>query len=512
MSDDRPDLRRQTYGVHTRLSQPPSPELLRFFERTYLAGFDDDLFVAAYQVNLAHAVMLVETGIVPPDEGAQIIGVVRELGELGRARFPVDARLGDPLPHLEDYILDRLGDAVGGKLHTGRSRGDFYVTLSRLKFRARVFPLLRASLVFRATLLDLADEHLETLVPGYTHLQQAQPITLGHYFLAFVHQQERDFERLDAAYTRLNVSPMGLGIIGGSSYPLDRDRVADLLGFVGLIRNGRDLSDRDYAAELAADCSIVMMHLHRLATDLFIWSTSEFGFVRVDDSDALTSSIMPQKANPVLLETVLGATARVHGDLMAVLGTLKGGSANNTEATQADGPALRAIEETAWTLEVLGAVAGRMHVDRAVMGRLAAEHWAQATDLADALVRTTELSFRQAHRVVGAVVARALEEGRRPAETTAEHVRAAAERVLGQPLEVPSDAVQAALDPWQGVLTRRLPGGPAPDVVRPAIAAARDQLARDRAQVDDLEEALAAARARLEAAAEVILNRARGPR
>src|SRR5215210_177588 len=210
MPDDRPDLRNQTYGVHTRLSRPPSPELLHFFERTYLAGFDEEVFAAAYQVNLAHAVMLVETGIVPPDEGAQLIGVVRELGALGRARLPVDPRLGDPLPHLENFILKRLGDAIGGKLHTGRSRGDFYVTLSRLKFRARVFPLLRATLAFRAALLDLADEHVETLVPGYTHLQQAQPITLGHYFLAFVHQQERDFERLSAAYARLNVSPMGL--------------------------------------------------------------------------------------------------------------------------------------------------------------------------------------------------------------------------------------------------------------------------------------------------------------
>ena len=507
MSVDRPDLRQHTYGVETRLRRPPSAELKRFFERTYLAGFDAEVFEAAYQLNLAHAVMLVEVGILSPAEGAQIVGVVRELGALGRESFPIDPAQGDPLPHLENFILGRLGDAVGGKLHTGRSRGDFYVTLSRLKFRARVLPLLRAGLDFRAALLDLASEHVETLMPGYTHLQQAQPITLGHYFLAFVHQQERDFERLSAAYPRLNVSPMGLAILGGSGYPLDRERVADLLGFVGLIRNGRDLSDRDYAAELAAACSIVMMHLHRLANDLFIWSTQEFGFVRIDDSDAMTSSIMPQKANPVLLETALAGAARVHGDLMAVLGTLKGSSANNTEAGQADGPALHAIDETTWTLEMLGAVVGRMQVDRAVMTRQAAEHWAQATDLADALARSTGLSFRQAHRVVGAVVARALEEGRPPAATTPADVRAAAERVLGTPLDVSPEVIASALDPWQGVLARRLLGGPAPEVVRSQIGAARDQLARDGELVDRLAAALADARNRLEAAADAVLDR-----
>jgi argininosuccinate lyase len=369
-----------------------------------------------------------------------------------------------------------------------------------------VFPLLRAGLAFRAALLELVEQHLETLVPGYTHLQQAQPITLGHYFLAFVHQQERDFERLSEAYPRLNVSPMGLAILGGSGYPLDRERVADLLGFVGLIRNGRDLSDRDYAAELAAACSIAMMHVHRLATDLFIWSTQEFGFVRVDDSDAMTSSIMPQKANPVLLETTLAATARVHGDLMAVLGSLKGSTANNTEAGQADGPALRAMDETAWTLEMLGAMVGRMQVDRDVMRRQAADHWAQATDLADALVRESDLSFRQAHRVVGAVVAKALEERRRPADTTPADVRTAAERVLGRPIDVSPETVAAALDPWQGVLVRRLLGGPAPDVVRAQVAEARDQLGRDQQHVDSLESAVADARRRLEAAADHVLS------
>lgn len=508
MSVDRPDLRQQTYGVETRLRKSPSAELKRFFDRTYLAGFDQEVFDAAYQLNLAHAIMLVEVGILSPPEGAQIVGVVRELGALGRAGFPTDSAQGDPLPHLENYILGRLGDAVGGKLHTGRSRGDFYVTLSRLKFRARVLPLLRAGLGFRAALLDLANEHVETLMPGYTHGQQAQPITLGHYFLAFVHQQERDFERLEAAYRRLNVSPMGLAILGGSGYPLDRERVADLLGFVGLIRNGRDLSDRDYAAELAAACSIVMMHLHRLATDLFIWSSAEFGFVRVDDSDAMTSSIMPQKANPVLFETALAGTARVHGDLMGVLGSLKGAGSNNTEAGQADGPALRAIEETTWTLEMLGASVGRMHVDRAEMARQAAEHWAQATDLADAIVRSSGLSFRQAHRVVGAVVARALDEHRLPATTTPADVRAAAERVLGTPLELSAEVIASALDPWQGVLARRLLGGPSPDVVRRQIAEGRDQFARDRERVAGLEAALDQARRRLESAADTILARA----
>ena len=233
-------------------------------------------------------------------------------------------------------------DRVGGKMHTGRSRGDFYVALSRLKFRPRVLDLLAAALDFRRTLLEVAAEHLETLMPGHSHLQHAQPVTLAHHLLGFAHMLERDWARLRAAWDRLNVSPMGLGILSTSPYPLNRERTAELLGFVGLIRNGRDLIDRDYAAELASDAAIVMFHLNKLTTDLYIWSTQEFGVVRVPDEDAMTSSIMPQKANPVILEQILAEAGKVQGDLAGVFATLKGSSAHNVEAAQADGPAIRA--------------------------------------------------------------------------------------------------------------------------------------------------------------------------
>lgn len=445
--------------------------------------------------------MLVENDIIPQAAGAQLIEALQEIRSIGFEQFELNPELGDPLPNIENFITARVGAEVGGKLHTGRSRGDFYVAISRMRFRSSLLDLLSKALSFRSILIDLSAEHVDTLVPGYTHLQHAQPITLGHYFLAFVHQQERDFERLQQAYQRLNVSPMGLGIIGGSSYPLDRERTARLLGFDGLIRNGRDLSDRDYSAEIAADCSIMMMHVHRLATDLYIWSTSEFGMVRCDDSDVITSSIMPQKANPVLLETVLASTAQVHGHLMSVLGTLKGSSANNTEVGRADSPAMQAIDETVFAIEALGKVLSRMQVDRELMARRTAMYWAQATDLADLLVQTTGISFRQAHRIVGTLVSRSIEEGLAPVDVTPEMVSEAATQALGSPLDIPEDVVKTAIDPWQGVLRRRLLGGPAPEAVIPLIEEARNQLASDRLLEEGLRDTVTAAYEELERAA-----------
>jgi argininosuccinate lyase len=235
---------RSTYGVGTRLKRPPSPELRAFFDRAYLSGFDQIAFQAVARINLAHTVMLSEVGVISQDEAAQILTAVREWRAAGHDAFQVDSARGDVLPNTEIYILEQLGDFVGGKMHTGRSRGDFYVAYSRLRYRPRLLDLLAAALGFRRALLDVAAEHIETLMPGHSHLQHAQPVTLAHHLLGFAHMLERDWARLRAAWDRLNLSPMGLAILATSPYPLDRERTAVLLGFDGLIRNGRDAGRR----------------------------------------------------------------------------------------------------------------------------------------------------------------------------------------------------------------------------------------------------------------------------
>jgi argininosuccinate lyase len=497
---------RSTYGVGTRLKQPPSAELKQFFDRAYLSTFDEIAFQAVARLNLAHTVMLSEVGVISRDEARQILGAVRTWRQRGRSAFPVEPGRGDILPNTELYILDTLGDYVGGKMHTGRSRGDFYVGLSRLKFRPRVLDLLTAALEFRQALLDVAGQHVETLMPGHSHLQHAQPVTLAHHLLGFIHMLERDAQRLRAAWSRLNVSPMGLGILSTSPYPLNRARTAALLGFDGLIRNGRDLIDRDYAAELTADVAILMMHVNKLATDLYLWSTQEFGVVRVPDEDAMTSSIMPQKANPVVLEQILAEAGKVQGDLAGVLATLKGTSAHNVEAANADGPAIRALESTAWTLRVFGPGLRRLEFDRDLLARRAGEHWAQATDLADALVRDAGLSFRQAHHVVGRLVSNCLAAGIPPAEVSAALFEQAAEQTLGRPVGLTPEALRDALDPWHAIELRTMLGGPAPSAVRPLLEDAGAQIRADASDLAAIEASLEAADRLLEQAVDEMLG------
>ena len=495
---------RSTYGVGTRLKNPPSEELKAFFSRAYLSGFDEIAFQAVARINLAHTVMLSEVGVILRDEASQILRAVREWRDAGHSAFPVDPGRGDVLPNTELYILDQLGDFVGGKMHTGRSRGDFYIAYSRLRFRPRVLDLLGAALEFRRTLLEIAREHVETLMPGHSHLQHAQPVTLAHHLLGFLHMLERDWERLRAAWDRLNVSPLGLGILATSPYPLNRQRTAELLGFDDLIRNGRDVIDRDYSAELASDAAIVMFHLNKLATDIYIWSTQEFGVARVADEDAMTSSIMPQKANPVVLEQILAECGKVDGDLAGVFATLKGTSAHNVEAAAADAQAIRALESTTWSLRALGPVLRRTEFDRDLLARRAGEHWAQATDLADALVAETGLSFRQAHHVVGRLVGSCMDRGIAPSEVTPGLLEEASVEVLGRPLSLSAEALRAALDPWHAVEVRTLLGGPAPRAVRPLLDDAADAISEDQSDLDGIQAHLGAADEMLEQAVDAL--------
>ena len=473
------DFASTSYGVGSRLSKPPSPELQGFFQNTYLDQVDAPAFGWSIEINMAHVVMLMEQEIVSLDVARQLLRVLEELQQGGKDAFHFDVGIGDSLPNLENHVIRALGDRVGGMLHTGRSRGDYYATLSRMKIRQRLLDLARATLDFRKVLIELAAAHTASVMPGYTHLQHAQPITLGYYLCAFVHELERDLGRVMDAYERMNRSPLGLGIISSSPYPLNRERTAELLGFSGLLRNGRDLTDRDYSLEAASGAAIVMMHLHKLATDLYEWSTSEFGLVRVDDSDAMTSSMMPQKANPVLLEDIRARTAFAIGDLVSVFAVTKGSAANNIEQTDGDIPALDAIYRTKAALGIFAQSLPRMKFDTERMKRLVSQHWSQATDLADAIVGATNLSFREAHRVVGALVARSIASGTPPEAVELADLNDAADGVLKERVDFSRLNLNDALDPQKGLERRQVTGGPAPNLVRLDVEAARLQLEAD---------------------------------
>jgi argininosuccinate lyase len=496
------DFGHASYGVGSRLKTGPSAELQGFFQDTYLDQVDAAAFSWSIDINLAHVLMLAEKDIVPADAAKPLLGVLMDLHRAGREAFTFDPVIGDSLPNLENHVIRTLGDRVGGMLHTGRSRGDYYATLSRMKIRQRLLDLAAATLTFRQVLMDLASRHTGSVMPGYTHMQHAQPITLGYYLCAFVHELERDFTRIVDAFERMNLSPLGLGIISTSPYPLDRARTAQLLGFRGQLRNGRDLTDRDYALEGASSAAIVMMHLHKLATDLYEWATAEFALIRVDDSDAMTSSMMPQKANPVLLEDIRARTAFAIGDLVSVFAVTKGSAANNIEQTDGDIPALDALYRTKAALVIFARSLPRIAFDTARMKLLASRHWSQATDLADAIVQHTELSFREAHRVVGALVAASIAANRLPEAVTTAHLEAAARSVLKEPVDLTGIDLSDALDAARAIDRRQVAGGPAPRLVEIAVTEARAQLKADL-------DALAATQGRLDAATRLLHDEAR---
>ena len=288
-------------------------------------SFDQRLYRQDIQGSIAHARMLGEVGVISRAEAEQIIsgleGVLEDI-QVGKAEFEVGAE--DIHMNIEKILTERVG-SVGKKLHTGRSRNDQVALDLRLFLRDEIDVTKDLLVKLVETLLALAKEHLTTWMPGYTHLQKAQPITFAHHVMAYVQMLTRDLERLKDTRKRLNFSPLGSGALAGTTFPLNREQVATELGFDGVTLNSLDgVSDRDFAIEFLSAASILMMHLSRLCEELVIWSTGEFQFVTMDDAYSTGSSIMPQKKNPDVAELVRGKTGRVYGDLMALLTVMKG--------------------------------------------------------------------------------------------------------------------------------------------------------------------------------------------
>lgn len=431
--------------------------------------FDRRLFRHDIRGSQAHARMLARVGLLTEEEAAAIVGGLAAVEEdlaAGRA----DLRLEDEDIHtsIERLLYAKVG-APAGKLHTGRSRNDQVATAMRLYLKdemVEVAGLLRA---LTGTLLDLAQEHAETLMPGYTHLQRAQPVTLGHHLLAYASMFRRDLDRLADCYRRTDVLPLGSGALAGTALPLDREFVARELGFAAVSTNSLDaVADRDFCVEFVAAAALIMVHLSRLAEEIVLWSTAEFGFIELDDAFATGSSMMPQKKNPDVAELIRAKTGRVCGDLQALLMVLKGLPLAYNKDLQEDKEALfDALDTVKACLAVCRPMLATLEVRAARLTAAAADPWLLATDLADYLVRKG-LPFREAHRVVGELVRSCLEQGRNPAEIPLEEYRRFSPLFDGD--------VYRVWDARACVAARRLTGGPAPETVRAEIARLRAEL------------------------------------
>jgi argininosuccinate lyase len=434
-------------------------------------GVDSRMYRQDIAGSIAHATMLAQQGIISAQEGELIIKGLQEVLEdieAGKLQFTIEAE--DVHMNVETFLTSKIGD-VGKKLHTARSRNDQVALDLRLYLRDEIEEIRKLLLHLIFTLTELASQHTETIMPGYTHLQRAQPVTLAHHLLAYVEMLRRDVERLDDCSKRVDVMPLGSGALAGTGFSLDREMVARQLDFSQITRNSLDgVSDRDYAIEFASFASILMMHLSRLAEELILWSSSEFSFVELDDAFSTGSSIMPQKKNPDLAELVRGKTGRVYGDLITLLTIMKSlPLAYNKDMQEDKEPLFDAADTVKNSLMILAPMLQTAKFNTQCMAQAAQGGFTNATDLADYLA-AKGLPFRDAHEVVGKAVLHCIEKGISLAD-----VDLTTYQTLSPLIE---DDIYDFIDVARCVARRRVPGGPAPEMVSQAISEAQEWLRR----------------------------------
>jgi argininosuccinate lyase len=424
--------------------------------------FDSRLYKQDIRGSIAHAKMLGRQLIITPQEAETLVSALSIMGEeIGQGKLAFDPEAEDIHSFIEAALVERVGD-VGRKLHTARSRNDQVATTFRLFIKDETEGLGDLLLCLIGTLAERAEASTEVIMPGYTHLQRAQPVTLAHHLLAYCQMLKRDYSRLRDCYRRLDVCPLGAGALAGTTFPVDRYFVARELGFAEVSANSLDsVSDRDFVAEVTFNMSLLMMHLSRFSEELILWSSSEFGFVEMDDAYTTGSSIMPQKKNPDVTELVRGKTGRVYGDLMGFLTVMKGLPLAYNKDMQEDKEAVfDALDTTRQCICLFIPLIKTMKVKEERMLEAAGGDFTNATDLADYLVRQG-VSFRQAHGIVGQVVLQCIEKGIKLEEMSIEEYKTF------------SSAFDCDLYDFLDVRTcvdrRRLPGGPAPFAVRQAL-------------------------------------------
>ena len=368
-------------------------------------SFDHRLWRYDIEGSIAHAKMLGKQGIITRADSEKIIKGLEEIArgiEAGRFRFREE--LEDIHMNIESALINKIGD-VGGKLHTARSRNDQVALDLRLYLRAEAKEILLLIKKFQKTLLDIATEHINSLMPGYTHLQRAQPVLLSHHLLAYIEMLLRDVERFQDVLKRINLLPLGSCAMAGTNLPVDRGYVAKLLNFEGISQNSIDaVSDRDFAIEFLSAAAIVIMHLSRLAEELILWSTEEFKFVELPDAFTTGSSIMPQKKNPDVAELIRGKTGRIYGNLLSLLIVMKGLPLSYNRDLQEDKiPVFDTVDTVKSCLAVLNEMFPRIRFNTERMRDTSGEAYSTATDIAEYLVKKG-LPFRKSHEITGKIV------------------------------------------------------------------------------------------------------------
>jgi argininosuccinate lyase len=464
MSNDPLANKHQAWSA---LFTEPMSELVQRY--TASVGFDQRLWRADIEGSLAHAAMLAAQGVIGAQDLADIRrGMAQITEEIEQGRFEWQLALEDVHLNIEARLTALVGDA-GKRLHTGRSRNDQVATDVRLWLRGEIDQLQPLLAGLQRALVELAERHADTVMPGFTHLQVAQPVSFGHHLLAYVEMFSRDAERLADVRKRVNRLPLGAAALAGTSYPLDREQVARALGFDGICHNSLDaVSDRDFAIEFSAWATITMVHVSRMAEELVLWMSQNFGFIDLADRYCTGSSIMPQKRNPDVAELARGKTGRVVGHLMGLVTLMKGQPlAYNKDNQEDKEPLFDTVDTLAATLRILAEMVSGIVVKPEAMRRAAMRGYATATDLADYLVKKG-LPFRDAHEAVAHAVKVALQRGVELSELSLQELQAVEPRI--------GEDAFGVLTLEGSMNARQVAGGTAPAQVRAQVARHRARL------------------------------------
>jgi argininosuccinate lyase len=470
-----------------RLSGERSDNVMHF-----LASMDADRWIAEADllVDMAHLLGLRRQGIIEEAPARELMAALLDLHDHGLPEAAFDERFEDIHAGKEAYLIDRVGEDIGGRLHMGRSRNDEVVTCIRIRLKQEMTALLRDLITLRQALIDIAAGHTETVMPGFTHLQHAQPTTLAHHLLGYEQAFARDTTRLREAYARVDASPLGAAAFASTGFPIDREYTAGLLGFHRLATNSMDaVAARDFALEVLGDSAVCATTVSRFCEELIIWSTAFVEFVQLDDRYCSSSSIMPQKKNPDVAEIMRAKAGTVAGELAAALAITKGLPMSYNRDLQELTPHLwRGVEAIRSSIPLLAGMVASATFNTEKMAAEAGRGFSTATELADVLVRDYGLAFRTAHRIVG----RAVRYGSLDLAMLESAAREAADLSLIE-RGLTQDRIDEVLDVRHVVAVRNVPGGPAPAAVVSQIEERRGVLADDAAWVDGAERHLSGA-------------------
>lgn len=431
----------------------------------YTSSIDSDKFLipSVIKINKAHMLMLIKRGIVDLEEGYRCIQALEDIPK----DMTMNPKLEDVHMNIEALVIEKVGEKIGGQLNLAKSRNDQVATAIRMVLRDFILDIASSLNHLRNVILKRCEEHLTTIMPGYTHLQHAQPITLAHHLLAHHDALMRDSDRLIESYKRVNLSPMGACALATTGFKIDRDLVAELLGFDGIVENSIDaVSNRDFAVEVISNLAILMTNLSRFSEELVLWSTQEFSIAEMPDEYSSTSSIMPQKKNPVVAELIRAKTSKVYGNLLASLSILKSlPYSYNLDLQDLTPNIWDSCQTTLATINVFKSMIEKVKFNEKRLLELVKSDMSVATELADALVREQKIPFRTSHKIVGMLVKRALIKGKSLDQVVKEDLNNIIKENTGRSMSISEEVLRKVLDPVENVKIRVVKGGPSPNEV-----------------------------------------------